>query len=322
MAISKAQTNDSFFWRNRAYIFTALGLAIGGSFFIFVLLVVDWNYFIRYTIALITEGNYQGVLNAPADNYEAMKNAAFGPGYNAFAPEVIRGSNERQLLIWYLFLFEASIFAVMYAFVGRATATITRPNDLITVFTPWQRLIIWSNVAVVVFLIISGFNITWALRSEGGTIPYYLRLFHEYVGLGWLPLWLITSIMTFKDCPILRKNSAFKFFMPGRYHPFKRIIWFFYVAMGGGLLLSGILLWYLHPSDVVNAEVIQLKRTFIYFHFGTSLPIMFFLLDFAYSVTVAIKGNIKYLWTGKFPREHLEQLDPEVLEELKSAGRA
>ncbi|MDR2639412.1 MAG: cytochrome b/b6 domain-containing protein [Helicobacteraceae bacterium] len=317
-----ATSNESFFKRNQAYFWTALGLGVGGGFFIAVLLVVDWNYLGRYTIALLTDGNYQGIVDPPATNYEAMKNAAFGPAYNAIAPEVIRGSNERQLLIWYLFLFEVSLFALMYVFTGRKAAKITRPDDLVQVFTPFQRLIIWSNVAVIVYLIISGFNITWSLRSEGGAIPYYLRVSHEIVGLAWLPLWLITTIMTFKDCPILRKHTAFRFFMAGRYKPFKRIIWFFYAMMGGGLLLSGYLLWYLHPSEVVNAEVIQLKRTLIYFHFGTSLPMMFFLLDFAHSVTTAIRGNIKYLWTGKFPREHLEQLDPEVLIDLRRVGRA
>ncbi|MDR2905473.1 MAG: cytochrome b/b6 domain-containing protein [Helicobacteraceae bacterium] len=313
---------ETFFKRNQAYFWTALGLGIGGSFFVFVLLIVDWNYFFRYTIALITEGNYQGVLDPPASNLEVMKNAAFGPVYDAFAPEIIRGSNERQLLIWYLFLFEAAIFALMYVFFGRKSAVITRPNDTVEVFTPFQRLVIWSNVAIVVFLIVSGFNITWALRSEGGMIPYYLRSFHEIVGLAWIPLWLVTSIMTFKDCPILRKHSAFQFFMPGRYKPFRRIIWFFYVTMGGGLILSGFFLWFLHPNALTNAELIQLKRTFIYFHFGTSLPLMFFLLDFAHSVTTAIRGNLGYLWTGRFPREHLEQLDPEVLEDLKRVGRA
>jgi formate dehydrogenase subunit gamma len=317
-----ATSNESFFKRNQAYFWTALGLAIGGSLFVFVIVVIDWNYFIRYTIALLTDGNYQGVLDAPQSAKEAMRNAAFGPEYLAFAPEVIRGSHERQMLIWYLFLFEASLFALLYVFGGRKEAKITRPNDLVEVFTPFQRLVIWSNVGVVAFLIISGFNITWSLRSEGGTIPYYLRICHEIVGLGWLPLWLITSIMTFKDCPILRRHSLFRFFMAGRYKPFRRIIWFFYVSMGGGLLLSGYLLWYLHPSEVVNAEVIQLKRTLIYFHFGTSLPLMFFLIDFTHAVTTAIKGNVKYLWTGKFPREHLEQLDPDTLEDLKKIGRA
>lgn len=321
MATNQA-LEQSCFQRNRAYFYTALGLAVVGALFVGVLMIMDWGYLLGYTLQVLTGGGVQGVLTPPASGYQAMVNEAFGPAYKTIAPEIIRASNERQLFIWWVFIAEIAIFAWMYAKYGRKQATITRPEDTVTVFTPFQRAVIWLNVFLIVTLVITGFNITWSLRSEGGALPYLLRGTHEVTGLIWFPVWLLVSVMTFKDLPILRKNSTFGFFLPGHYKPMKRVIWFFFVAMGAGLLLSGGLIWYLHPDAFTHGEFIQLKRALLYLHFGASVLIMFFLLDFVYSVTVAIKGNLRYLISGKFPREHLEQLDPEVLEDLKRVGRA
>lgn len=251
-----------------------------------------------------------------------MVNEAFGPAYKTIAPEIIRASNERQLYIWWVFIAEIAIFAYMYALYGRKEAIITRPEDTIEVFTPFQRAVIWLNVFVIFTLVITGFNITWSLRSEGGTIPFILRGTHEMTGLIWFPVWLLVSVMTFKDSPILRKNSSFGLFLPGAHKPMKRVVWLFFVTMGAGLLLSGFILWLLHPDAYTHGALIQFKRALLYLHFGASVLIMFFLLDFVYSATVAVKGNLRYLLSGKFPKEHLEQLDPEVLEDLKRAGRA
>ncbi|MGE4296242.1 MAG: cytochrome b/b6 domain-containing protein [Campylobacterales bacterium] len=315
-------SNQTFFQRNRAYLYTALGLGVVGILFVGVLMIMDWGYLIAYTLQVVTGGGIAGVLTPPATHYEAMVNAAFGPAYTSIAPEIIRASNERQLFIWYVFVAEIAIFAWMYAKYGRKAAVITKPEDTVQVFTPFQRAVIWLNVAIMVVLIITGFNITWAMRSEGGALPYFLRGMHEVTGLVWFPIWLLASIMTFKDSPILRKNSTFAFFLPGEHKPMKRVIWFFFVAMGAGLLLSGFLIWLMHPSSITHAEVIQFKRALLYLHFGASVLIMFFVLDFVYSAAVAVKGNLGYLWSGRFPREHLEQLDPEVLADLKSVGRA
>ncbi len=319
---SNPAMSQTFFQRNRAYIYTALGLGLVGVLFVGVLMIMDWGYLIGYTIHVLTGGSVQGVLTPPDSSYQMMVNEAFGPAYKTIAPEIIRASNERQLFIWWVFVGEIVIFAVMYVLYGRKQATVTRPDDLVTVFTPFQRAVIWLNVFIIITLVLTGFNITWSLRSEGGMLPYLLRGTHEMTGVIWLPIWLLVSVMTFKDSPILRKNSSFRFFLPGHYKPMKRVVWFFFVAMGAGLLLSGILLWYLHPDAFTHAQFIQFKRALLYLHFGASVLIMFFLLDFVYSVTVAVKGNLKYLVCGKFPREHLEQLDPEVLEDLKGAGRA
>jgi len=91
--------------------------------------------------------------------------------------------------------------------------------------------------------------------------------------------------------------------------------------MGGGLLVSGFLIWFLHPDAFTHGEFIQFKRLLLYIHFGSSVMIMFFMMDFVYSVGVAIKGNLKGIITGKYPREHLEQLAPDVLADIEGKGK-
>jgi formate dehydrogenase subunit gamma len=311
--------NSSFFQKNKAYIFTLLGLGLVGFVFVKFLMIMDWEYLIRYTIHVISGGNLDGVITPPDSNYKAMVNAAFGPNYEAIAPEIIRASNERQLYIWWVFVGEIVIFAVMYTFYGRKEAVITNPNDQVEVFSLFHRAVIWLNVFIVITLIITGFNITWSLRSEGGYIPFILRGTHEVTGLVWFPIWLLMSIIAFKDIKLLSKNSLInKLVLPGKYKPMKRIIFLVFVMMGAGLLTSGFLIWYLHPDAYTNAQIIQFKRALLYVHFGSSVLVMFFLMDFVYSALVAVKGNLKGLITGKYPREHLEQLSPDVLADIEN----
>ncbi|RBQ30375.1 FdhC protein, partial [Arcobacter sp. FW59] len=54
---------------------------------------------------------------------------------------------------------------------------------------------------------------------------------------------------------------------------------------------------------------------------GSSVLIMFFLMDFVYSVLVAVKGNLKGLITGKYPREFLQQLAPDVLTDIENKSK-
>ena len=177
-------TSNSFWHNNKAYIYTALGLAVVGFVFIKYLMIMDWGYLIQFTLhALI--GDTSGVVGEPKTLLEQMMNAAFGPSYNTIAPEIIRASNERQEYIWYVFVAEIVIFAFLYIKNGRVEANITRPDDMVTVFTPFQRAVIWLNIGLICILILTGFNITWSLRSEGGTLPRILRQFHEIAGLTW-----------------------------------------------------------------------------------------------------------------------------------------
>ena len=311
--------NSSFFHRNKAYILTLLGLSLVGFVFVKFMMVMDWEYLIKYTLHVITGGNLDGVLAPPTSNYQGMVNAAFGPNYEAIAPEIIRASNERQLYIWWVFVAEIAIFCVMYTISGRKEALITRPNDQVQVFSIFHRAVIWLNVIIIITLIITGFNITWSLRSEGGFIPFMLRGTHEITGLIWFPIWLLMTIIAFKDIKLLSKNSLLgKIILPGKYKPMKRIIFIVFVLMGAGLLTSGFIIWYLHPDSHTHAQVIQFKRALLYVHFGSSVLIMFFLMDFVYSALVAVRGNLKGLITGKYPREHLEQLAPDVLADIEN----
>ena len=309
---------SSFFQRNKAYILTLAGLGVVGFVFVGFLMIMDWEYLFKYTIHVLTGGNIDGILEPGKTGYTQMVDKAFGPNYTAIAPEIIRASNERQLYIWWVFVAEIAIFCFMYAFYGRKEAIITNPNDQVEVFSLVHRAIIWLNVIIIITLIITGFNITWSLRSEGGYIPFILRGTHEVTGIVWFPIWLLMSIIAFKDLKILSKNSLLnKIILPGKYKPMKRIIFIVFVAMGGGLLFSGFLIWFIHPDAYTNAQFIQFKRALLYVHFGSSVLIMFFLMDFVYSSLVAVKGNLKGLITGKYPREYLEQLAPDVLEDIK-----
>lgn len=98
----------------------------------------------------------------------------------------------------------------------------------------------------------------------------------------------------------------------------KRIIFIVFVLMGAGLLTSGFIIWFLHPDAYTHAQFIQFKRALLYIHFASSVLIMFFLMDFVYSALVAVKGNFKGLITGKYPREYLEQLAPDILEDREN----
>ena len=311
--------NSSFFTRNKAYIFTLVGLSIVGFIFVKFMMIMDWEYLFKYTIHVISGGSLDGVITPADSTYKAMVNTAFGPNYEAIAPEIIRASNERQEYIWWVFVAEITIFCVMYTISGRKGAVITRPNDEVEVFSLFHRAIIWLNVIIVITLVITGFNITWSLRSEGGFIPFILRGTHEMTGLIWFPVWLLMSIIAFKDIKLLSKNSLLaKIILPGKYKPMKRIIFIVFVLMGAGLLTSGSIIWYLHPDAYTNAQIIQFKRALLYVHFGSSVLIMFFLMDFVYSALVAVKGNLKGLITGKYPKEYLEQLAPDILADIEN----
>lgn len=314
-------TNNSFWESNKAYIYTAIGLGVVGFIFIKFLMIMDWGYLLGFTAHAIT-GDTSGVLNEPKNMLEQFMNTAFGPAYPTIAPEIIRASNERQDFIWYVFLAEIAIFAILYIKNGRVEAKITRPDDLVTVFTPFQRTVIWLNIAMICILVFTGFNITWSLRSEGGLLPRILRQFHEITGLAWILVWLVFTVIAAKDSKAYRKESMFKVFLPGNFKPSKRVVWFFYATMGAGLCFSGLALILMHPNAFTHGDVIQLKRALLYLHFGASVLIMFFILDYVYASAVSVKGHLKGLWSGQYPREYLEQVSPDVLDDLKKEGRA
>jgi len=316
------ENTDTFFSRNKAYIFTLLGLTIAGIIMGGFMMIFDWIYLLKFIIAMATGNGVDGVVTPATTHHQAMVNVAFGPEYNTIAPEFIRASNERQHFIWWVFVAEIAIFCFMYVKYGRKSAVITNPDDQVQVFSKFHRGVIWFNVAIIVLLVISGFNITWAMRSGGGEIPFFLRGLHEVTGLVWFPFWFLLTVIAFKDAKLLSSNSVLKkIILPGKYKPMKRIIYIVFVLMGAGLLTSGFIIWFLHPDAFTHGEFIQLKRLLLYVHFASSVLIMFFLMDFVYSVLISVKGNLKGLITGKFPREHLAQLAPDILADIESSKK-
>lgn len=316
------ENTNTFFSRNKAYIFTLLGLTVAGIIMGGFMMIFDWEYLVKYILDMITGAGISGVVTPPASNYEAMVNTAFGPNYNTIAPEIIRASNERQEFIWWVFVAEIAIFCFMYAKYGRKSAVVTNPDDQVQVFSLFHRGVMWFNVIIIITLIISGFNITWALRSGGGELPFLLRGLHEITGLVWFPFWLLLTIIAFKDAKLLSSNSVLKkIILPGKYKPMKRIIYIVFVLMGAGLLTSGFIIWFLHPDTFTHAHYIQFKRVLLYIHFASSVLIMFFIMDFVYSILISIKGNFKGLITGKYPREHLEQLAPDILKDIENSKK-
>lgn len=155
------------------------------------------------------------------------------------APEIIRASNERQEYIWYVFLAEISIFAFLYAKNGRVEPKITRPDDMVTVFSPFQRAVIWLNIGMICILIFTGFNITWSLNSGGGTLPRYLRMFHELTGLAWIAVWLVFTVIAAKDSKAYRKEGMFNIFFPENLSPQKELYGFSLRQWARGFALAG-----------------------------------------------------------------------------------
>ena len=150
------ENTNTFFSRNKAYIFTLLGLTVAGIIMGGFMMIFDWEYLVKYILDMITGAGISGVVTPPASNYEAMVNTAFGPNYNTIAPEIIRASNERQEFIWWVFVAEIAIFCVMYTLYGRKSATVTNPDDQVQVFSLFHRVIIWFNVIIIITLVITG----------------------------------------------------------------------------------------------------------------------------------------------------------------------
>jgi len=63
--VGKTMENSSFFGRNKAYIFTLLGLSLVGFVFVNFMMIMDWDYLIKYSIHVMTGGSVNGVLTPP-----------------------------------------------------------------------------------------------------------------------------------------------------------------------------------------------------------------------------------------------------------------
>lgn len=312
--------NKSFFKEYKVYIIVGLLFCLLTYWYFFLATIADINYVYEF-IKQMLQGNFTGqvVPYESLSHYEQMEVSLFGPDYNTMAPEVIRAFEERQHLLPIVFLVEFFIFLIMFIVAkGRKQAKITKKNEKVRVYSLFQRIIILLNIIIMIYLFITGFSITFGNWTGGGILARYMRATHEIVGLGWIPTWLIMTIIAFKDHKyFIRPSSKIwnKIFLRGKYEHMNRINYYMYVAFGALLVISGFIIWFMYPDYHTYAQTIQFKRFMLFIHFMGSAIISFFTFETVYSYFVSVKGYIPGVITGKLPVEYLEQLRPDVLEE-------
>ncbi len=314
--------NKSFLSEYKAYVIVGFLFVLLTYWYFWLATIADINYVYKFLLQM-AQGNFTGQV-VPFESltrYEQMEVTLFGPDYNAIAPEVIRAFEERQHLLPIVFTVEFFIFLTMFIIAkGRKQAKITRENEKIQVYSLFQRLVILLNIAIMIYLFITGFSITFGNWTGGGYIARLMRATHEIVGLGWIPVWAIMTIIAFKDHKFfIRPSSKIwnKIFLRGKYQHMDRINYYMYVAFGSLLVLSGFIIWFMFPDAATHSQTIQIKRFILFIHFMGSAIISFFTFETVYSYFVSVKGYIPGVITGKLPVEYLEQLRPDVLEEDK-----
>lgn len=312
--------NKSFLSEYKTYFLIGLLFALLTYWYFWLATIADINYVYNFLLQM-AQGNFTGqvVPFESLSRYEQMEVTLFGPQYDAIAPEVIRAFEERQHLLPIVFTVEFFIFLTMFIVAkGRKQAQITRENDKVQVYSVFQRLVILLNIIIMIYLFITGFSITFGNVTGGGEIARLMRATHEIVGVGWIPVWLIMTIIAFKDHKYFIRPSAKiwnKIFLRGSYKHMDRINYYMYVAFGSLLVVSGFIIWYMFPDYQTHAQTIQIKRFILFIHFMGSAIISFFTFETVYSYFVSVKGYIPGVITGKLPVEYLEQLRPDVLKE-------
>lgn len=312
----------SFLSEYKAYIIVGLLFVLLTYWYFWLASIADIAYIYNYAMQAL-QGNFTGqvVPYESLSRYEQMEVGLFGPNYDAIAPEVIRAFEERQHLLPIVFTVEFFIFLTMFIIAkGRKQAKITRENEKVQVYSVFQRLVLLLNIAIMIYLFISGFSITFGNWTGGGDVARLLRATHEIVGVSWIPVWFIVTIIAFKDHKYFIRPSFKlwnKIFLRGKYKHMDRINYYMYVAFGFTLIFSGFIIWYMFPNYLTHAETIQFKRLILFFHFMGSAIISFFTFETVYSYFVSVKGYLPGVITGKLPVEYLEQFRPDVLEEDK-----
>lgn len=314
--------NKSFLSEYKAYVIVGFIFMLLTYWYFWLATIADINYVYQFLMQML-KGNFTGQI-VPFDSlthYQQMEVGLFGPRYDAIAPEVIRAFEERQHLLPWVFLFEFCLFTIMFIVAkGRKQAKITRENEKVQVYSLFQRVVILLNIVIMIYLFITGFSITFGNWTGGGYIPRLMRATHEVVGVAWIPVWFIVTVIAFKDHKYFVRPSSkiwHKFFLRGKYEHMNRINYYMYVAFGFLLVLSGFIIWYMFPDAATHAQTIQIKRFILFIHFMGSAIISFFTFETVYSYFVSVKGYLPGVITGKLPIEYLEQLRADVLEEDK-----
>jgi formate dehydrogenase subunit gamma len=313
------ETSNNFLTRNKAYLLIGLAFIALTYWYFFIATIAEVDYIYKFILEIL-KGNISGQI-VPFDtlnHYEQKEVGLFGPNYTSIAPEVIRAYEERTRLLPIVFLVEFIAFAIAF-FVsgGRKKATIQNPENTILVYSLFQRIILLLNIIIIFYLFITGFSITFGEYIGGGTIHRYMRMTHELVGVLWIPVWFLVTIIAFKDHKLFVRPSNkifYKVFLKGSYHPMERISYLAFVIFGFMLVVSGFLIWFMHPNFHTHVETIQFKRLMLFVHFMGSAILTFFLYETVYAAFVSVKGYIPSLFTGKLPKEYLEQIRPDLLE--------
>ncbi|GGD40477.1 hypothetical protein GCM10012288_13180 [Malaciobacter pacificus] len=314
--------NKSFLSEYKAYIIVGLLFVLLTYWYFWLATIADINYVYQFLLQVL-QGNITGqvVPYESLTHYQQMEVSLFGPQYDTIAPEVIRAFEERQHLLPIVFTVEFFIFLTMFIVAkGRKQAQITKENEKVQVYSLFQRVVILLNIVIMIYLFITGFSITFGNWTGGGIIARYMRATHEVVGVAWIPVWAIMTIIAFKDHKyFIRPSSKIwnKIFLRGKYKHMDRINYYMYVAFGSLLVLSGFIIWFMFPDYQTHAQTIQFKRFILFIHFMGSAIISFFTFETVYSYFVSVKGYLPGVITGKLPLEYLEQLRPDVLEEDK-----
>jgi formate dehydrogenase subunit gamma len=312
--------SKSFLSEYKAYFIIGFLFVLLTYWYFWLATIADINYVYQFLMQM-AQGNFTGqvVPFESLSKYEQMEVTLFGPEYDAIAPEVVRAFEERQHLLPIVFTVEFFLFLTMFIIAkGRKQAKITRHDDKVQVYSLFQRFVILINIIIMIYLFITGFSITFGNVTGGGEIARFMRATHEIVGLGWIPVWFLMTIIAFKDHKYFIRPSVKiwnKIFLRGKYKHMDRINYYMYVAFGSKLVISGFIIWYLFPDYQTHAETIQFKRFILFIHFMGSAIISFFTFETVYSYFVSVKGYIPGVITGKLPVEYLEQLRPDVLEE-------
>lgn len=310
----------SFFSEYKVYIIIGFLFALLTYWYFFLATIANLDYVFKFLI-LIAQGDISGnvIPISELPRLQQMEVALYGPNYSAIAPEVIRAFEERQHLLPIVFLVEFFLFLGMFILAkGRKQAKITKHDDKIEVYSVFQRLVILLNIVIMIYLFITGFSITFGNWTGGGYIARFMRASHEIVGVGWIPIWLIMTVIAFKDHKFFYRPSVKiwnKIFLRGKYEAMDRINYYMYVAFGALLVLSGFLIWFMAPDAATHAQTIQFKRFILFIHFMGSAIISFFTFETVYSYFVSVKGYLPGVITGKLPREYIEQFRPDVLKE-------
>ena len=314
---NKAQ-EKGFFNEYLPYIVVGALFALLTYWYFFLATIADLTYVWQYVLQMFQlKFDGQMIPYSELSRLEQGYVSMYGPQYDAIAPEVVRAFEERQHLLPWVFLFEFCLFAgMLWLQGGRKGPKCRKTCEMVEVHSLFQRVVLLGNILIMLYLFLSGFSITFGNITGGGDLGYFLRQTHEIVGLFWIPLWLLVTVIAFKDIKHFKRPSAkwSWFLLKGLYTHGQRINYLAFVAFGFILVFSGFWIWFLDPVWATHAEIIQYKRLILFGHFMGSAVITFFVGETIYSYIVAIRGYLPGLISGKYPKEYLEEFHPEVLD--------